>query len=308
MKSQKGTPSNVAIPQSNAKRSELYLSEYGEYLVPCGVRRMGRPGEGDDHALHGELPLAKFDSTGVGYIDGVITVTGQKVFGRAKSGNYHYMVDVETRLGVESTVIETLVRVTNLHKTSPLENMMLMHVNFDLEPGAELLWSAPLTKEAVTMRAIPPELASGTKPALLEWMKQAEENPRILSRVSPNPIYDPEGVFYLQFKVDANGMAHSMQVLKDGFAHYISHNPTEFPIGVVWIRTSEGTKEFPVDRALGLVLPATAGAEGYTIEKAKGLVREIPVGKHLEKKIRHGLLAPSEVAKMKRTIEAILAN
>ena len=63
-----------------------------------------------------------------------------------------------------------------------------------------------------------------------------------------------------------DGWGHAMQLLPDGTADFISHRPEELPGGVRWM-----TRNADQD-ALGLFLPGTAEADGYTAEKAKGNV------------------------------------
>ena len=59
--------------------------------------------------------------------------------------------------------------------------------------------------------------------------------------------------------------------------------------------------------ALGIVLPATAGAEGYTVEKAKGKVRTLPAQERFFCEIIAGALDAAAAKRMEANIQDILA-
>jgi hypothetical protein len=69
-----------------------YLSNYGGFLLHCGVLGMGNPGPSDVHPLHGELPNARYDEAFllVGDDDGgpYMALTGSYRCARAFSHDY----------------------------------------------------------------------------------------------------------------------------------------------------------------------------------------------------------------------------
>ena len=95
------------------------------------------------------------------------------------------------------------------------------------------------------------------------------------------------------------GFAHSMQLLPDGSADFVSHRPAELGHGVRWLSRS-GDQD-----ALGLMLPATADPNGYTAEKAKGHVRVVPPLGEFHCALEFGALDRQETKDMRRKIAKI---
>jgi hypothetical protein len=52
-------------PYDEPVDTDFFLNSYGCFLMHCGALRMGCPGPGDDHPLHGELPVADYRSAEV---------------------------------------------------------------------------------------------------------------------------------------------------------------------------------------------------------------------------------------------------
>jgi hypothetical protein len=103
----------------------------------------------------------------------------------------------------------------------------------------------------------------------------------------------------LECRADTEGWAHGMQILADGSADFISHRPSELPFAVRWI-SRQGDQE-----ALGLVLPATAGVDGYLAEKGKGRLVTVGAGKSWSCRYRCGTLDAPAAQSLARRIEAI---
>ena len=102
-----------------------------------------------------------------------------------------------------------------------------------------------------------------------------------------------------KYDADENGDAHTMQLLPDGFACYVSHKPSELPFGVRWIARTED------EDALGMVLPATAQHMGYLYCKEKGLEKYLQPGEALTYHITTGILSPEDSDAMKNKITAM---
>ena len=109
-----------------------------------------------------------------------------------------------------------------------------------------------------------------------------------------------EYVYYGHIKdADENGDAHTMQLLPDGYACYVTHKPEELPFGVRWIARTED------EDALGMVLPATAQHMGYLYCKKHGLEKYLGPGETLTYHITTGILSPEESLKMKDKIKSL---
>jgi hypothetical protein len=93
-----------------------------------------------------------------------------------------------------------------------------------------------------------------------------------------------------------------MQVLPDGTADYVAHRPDQLDQVVRWIAR-------PADHdALGLALPATAGPEGYTIEKSKGNIKVLAPHGVWRTDLEIGALSAGEAQAMEGKIADILAG
>ena len=94
--------------------------------------------------------------------------------------------------------------------------------------------------------------------------------------------------------------AHSLQILPDGTADYVAHRPDQLDKVVRWIAR-------PADHdALGLALPATAGPEGYTVEKSKGNVKVLAADGEWRADLEIGALSAREAKGMEGKIAKIL--
>lgn len=274
-----------------------YLETYGGFLVHCGATAMGVPGSGDTHPLHGELPNAPYASA---YLE-----VGEDELGHYLSvgGRYRHTVAFATdyvaepalRLRPASALIELTFRLQNLKRT-PMELMYLAHVNFRPVDGALLAYTAPATPDRVRVRrSIPAHLTPAEGyPELLERLARRPEEHHLME---PGQAYDPEVVFEIDYDADPEGWAHSLQLLPDGSADYVAHRPEQLGVGLRWICRT------PDQDALGLVLPATAGPEGYHVEKRKGRVRTLEGGETFACQMWIGTLSPPEAESRRRRVE-----
>lgn len=249
-----------------------YLASYGAFLIHCGITAMGGPGPGDTHPLHGELPNARFQS--VRLISGSDTqgpyLALAGTYRQARAFSHNYRFHVEVRLRPASSWLEVTVRVENL-RSVPLDLMYLAHINFLPVDGGRLLDTVADDGAGIVVR-------QDTPPGL----HITEEHRRLLSELAADPSghrhmvpggrIDPEVVMLLDCEADAAGFAHGMQLHSDGSADVVSYRPAELPVAVRWI-SRLGDQE-----ALGLILPATSGVDGYSAEKARGRVITLPGG------------------------------
>lgn len=285
---------------SAPRMTRNYLENYGGFLLHCGATAMGVPAEKDSHPLHGELPNAPYERA---YL-----ALGEDERGRfvALGGRYqhtvafshNYLAEPEVRLYAGSALIRILLRITNLKRT-PMELMYLAHINFRPVVDGRLVYSAICSPETVRVRSsIPSHVRPG--PGYVEFLQELQRHPSKHHVLRAELMFDPEVVFFIDYLSDEAGWAHSMQVLPDGSADYVAHQPAQLDKGVRWICRT------PDQEALGLVLPATAEPEGYHAEKAKGNLKVIPAGETWSCEMWAGALTPAETQEMERKILALI--
>ncbi len=279
-----------------------YLRTYGGFLLHCGATAMGVPTSKDTHPLHGELPNAPYQ-------------TAQLIIGQDKQGaymaltgsyqhtvafSYNYIATPVIKLYAQATTMSISMIIDNL-KQSAMDLMYLAHVNFRPIDHGQLIYSAPCTPEQVRVRSSIPAHISPPD-GYRDFLTQLEANPAQHNILKPDMAFDPEVVFYINYKTDEAGWAYSMQQHPDGSADLISHRPNQLNHGVRWIsRTAD-------QDALGLLLPATAQPEGYTAEKAKGNLKTIPAGGQFHCQMEVGALSPDKAKAMSSKISQILAD
>ena len=279
-----------------------YLSNYGGFLLHCGATAMGNPGAGDKHPLHGELPNAIYQHAELTFGDGengaYVEVSGR--YRHTVAFTHNYVAEPRICMNEKNGRIAMQLEVKNL-KATPMDVMYLAHVNFKPVDGAKLIDTASDDPTKVNVRDKFPEFFKPTAD-YLTFIKSLQMNPALHREMTNGKTFDPELVMGLTFKSDANGWAHSMQALPDGTADFISHRPSELPRGVRWItRTAD-------QDAIGIYLPATAEANGYTAEKAKGNVLSIEAGRSFTCALEFGALDAKVASEMKGMIAAISAQ
>jgi len=277
-----------------------YLASYGAFLIHCGITAMGGPGPGDTHPLHGELPNARFQSArllaGSDALGPYFSLAGTYWQARAFSHNYRF--HVEARLRPASSWLEITARVENI-RSVPLDVMYLAHINFLPVDGGRLLDTVADDDTGIVVRQdTPPGLHISAEHRRL--LSQLAADPSRHRQMMPGGRIDPEVVMLLSCEADATGLAHGLQLHPDGSADVVSYRPAELPVAVRWI-SRLGDQE-----ALGLILPATSGVDGYSAEKARGRVVTLPGGGTYSCQYRCGALDPAgaraladEIARLK---------
>jgi hypothetical protein len=298
-----GRPLTMTSMFPEPRPTRIYLETYGAFLLHCGVTSIGAAASPTDtYPLHGELPNAPFQQAWV--------LLGEDERGAfiGLSGQYHhivafshnYVADPLVKLYLGSSLIDVSLTVENL-KCSPMELMYLCHINFRPVDGGRLVYSALPTPEHVRVRtSIPSHIKPG--PGYVEFLQSLKERPEQHHQFTPDQVYDPEVVFYMDYLADQDGWAHSMHVLPDGSADYVRHATAQLDHAIRWIvRTAD-------QQALGFIEPATAEVEGYTAEKAKGNLKIIPPGGSWATQLRIGVLTPTEAAAVEQKIAAVLES
>lgn len=277
--------------------TRAYLETYGGFLIHCGLAGLGAPGPDDTHPLHGELPNAPFGAAWLDFdrVAGRLTVGGAYRHTVAFSTNYR--ATVKTTLAAGSALIDASIHVENLKRT-PMDLMYLAHANFRPVDHGELHYSAGYGPETVRVRrSIPSHVTP--KPGYAEFLAELAEDPAAHHVLRPGMAFDPEVVFEIDMKADADGFAHAVQKHPDGSADYVRCRPDQARLCTRWICRT------PDQDGLGIAFPATSGVEGYTVEKAKGRVETVEGGAAWRMDMRLGLLTPAETGDIIGRIEAI---
>lgn len=279
-----------------------YLGTYGGFLLHCGATAMGVPMGEDTHPLHGELPNATYTKAwlvlGADDAGEYIGLSGE--YQHTLAFNYNYVAQPLVKLYAGANRCTIAMTVTNLKRT-PMDLMYMAHINFRPVDNGRLIYSAPCTTESSRVRTSIPAHVQPT-PAYLEFLQELQHHPEQQNVLAPGLPFDPEIVITFDYLADAEGWAHSMQVHPDGSADYVRHRPDQLDQGVRWICRT------PDQQALGLVLPATAEAEGYHAEKAKGNVKSLAGGASFHCEMEAGWLSPAEAEATARHIDVILNN
>jgi hypothetical protein len=293
---------NMKTMYQEPKNVGHFLETYGCFLMHCGPVRMGCPGPEDDHVLHGDLPYADYDEAGLVLGEDergqYIGVTGLFDYNRAFGEKYQARPLV--KLHETSSLIHIAMEVEN-RSHYPMELMYMCHVNFRPVKDGRIAQSVDWTKESMKVRTVIPEHVTAS-PAFVDFLGKLEENPKLTEVIRPEDEYDPEIVFFMESpRVDADGWSHYMQVHPDRSADYIRYRPDELDHNTRWISIT-------ADQAgLGLALPATCDPEGYTAEKRKGNIKEIPARDSVSFSVVAGYLNEAEARDMEQLIAELVA-
>ena len=275
--------------------TQEYLATYGAFLIHCGLTAIGGPGPTDTHPLHGELPNAQFQEAYLEMREGRLVIGG--TFRHAVAFTVAYLARTEITVDPGETQIGVTVEVDN-QRHSHMELMYLAHANFRPVDGGELIYAAPYTADAVRVRrSIPSHISPPAGYA--EFIAKLAEDPVPHHVFAPDIAFDPEVVFEVDMLADEDGWTHAMQRHPDGTADVISHVLAQGPRATRWICRT------PDQQGLGIVFPSTAGVEGYTAEKAKGRLVEVPPQATWRIEMRMGRLSATDTADMTARLDRI---
>jgi hypothetical protein len=279
-----------------------YLRSYGALLIHCGATAMGGPGPADRHPLHGELPNARYQRAqliaGRGADGPFMALTG--TYRHTVAFSHNYEAQPTLTLNADSGRIGVHLAIRNL-KHAPMELMYLAHINFRPIDGAVLVDTARRGPQHVGVRAdLPPQFTPS--PAYRALVEALRAYPELHRQMDPARAIDPELVLVLDCLADAAGWAHAMQLHPDGGADFVSHRPDRLGYALRWMSRN-------IDQdALGLLLPATAEADGYAAEKAKGNLKLLPPLGSFECSFTFGALGPADAAGLRGEIDAVMAR
>jgi hypothetical protein len=285
----------------NPKNVDFFLHTYGCFMMHCGALRMGVPGPEDDHPLHGELPYAD-------YLEAEL-LFGQSERGPwvAVSGMYehdvafsaHYQARPRVTLYGDSNLFDISMEIRNRSSYS-MDLMYMCHVNFRPVDNGRIIQSAGWDPGYMQLRTSIPGHVKVT-PEFEAFQERLRASPELTRVIRPEDEYHPEVAFFIQHPLkDSAGLSHFMQVHPDETADYICYRPDELERATRWIvRTAD-------QDALGLALPATCDAEGYTAEKKKGHLKQLEGNSSVKFNITAGMLGPKEASLMKEHITSIM--
>ena len=285
---------------SEPRPSPRLLESYGAFLFHCGALRMGTPGPGDDHPLHGELPAASYDEAslllGEDEAGAFIGVTGLFRYTRAFGDKYGATPMI--KMYEDRSLLDVSIAIENLAH-APMDLMYMCHVNFLPAPNGEILQATGWDTKDMVLRSSIPSHVKPT-PEYLAFLASLGKNPGLTRVLRPEDQYNPEIVFYVRnLRSDASGMTHMLQKHADGSSDYIGYDLRSLDHTVRWILIHEDQK------VMAMSLPASCDPEGYTSEKKKGNVRSIPGLGKAEFSLRVGALDPVETKRMEGTINSL---
>jgi hypothetical protein len=277
-----------------------YGETYGCFLMHCGLSAMGNPTAEDTHLPHGELPIAQYREAHLSFGEdergAYLALSG--TYTRQCAFEIHYDFCPECGLYENASLLDLTVRFTNRHYL-PLEYFYLCHINYLPVDGARLHYTAKRENIIVHDEIpsnYPREIAEKTK-AHLERLRR---DPAIMDTIdSETQSYAPEIVFTCRYEQGADGVAHTLEELPNGYGCYVSHRPSELPFGIRWISRTRD------EDALGMVLPATAEHKGYLDCKRKGYERYLAPSESMTFHIQTGILSPVETQEMIQKINNI---
>jgi len=279
-----------------------YLGTYGGFFLHCGATAIGVPSKNDTHPLHGELPNAPYQSA---YISCGTNSKGNYIkiggcYEHKVAFNYRYSAEPQITIYENSGILDVNMQIRNLLKT-PMELMYLAHINFRPIDYSELVYSTDYDSDHIKVNVNIPDHIKTDVPldAFKDFLHKLKDAPTIHHRIDPNALYNPEVVMSIKYKADKDGLAHNLQIHPDGYSGYVSHKPSQLPRALRWIARN------PDQDALGLVLPATSGNDGYLAEKAAGNFIKLDPDSCVRFDLRVGLLTPGETVQTKALIESI---
>ena len=279
-------------------QTQDYFSTYGGFFLHCGVTSIGVPSPGDTHPLHGELPNAPYQSAyiccGEDEKGKYITIGGR--YRHCVAFNYSYHADPTVKIYESSTVLDVSMVITNNMKI-PMDVNYLGHINFRPVDYARLVYSAPCDAEHVQVDvSVPWHIRTAVSAEdYLAFLNKLNADPALHHIVDPAALYDPQAVLTIKYHADEAGLAHSLQIHPDGYAHYVSHRPDQLAQVLRWIARS------PDQDAMGLALPAIMAGD----KAESGSITTLAAEGRMRFDMQMGLLNPAETKVIEQKISAI---
>ena len=276
-----------------------FLETFGGFMQHCGATAMGSPGPTDTHPLHGELPNAPYQKAWVvaGEDQGGAYLSLGGEYEYAMAFGEHYLAQPLVKLYAGASMAQVSMTIHNL-SGRPMPLMYLFHINYRPVDGARLVYSAPTDAAHMRVRTDLPGHVR-LRPGYAEFIEVLSKQPEKHLLLSPELMFDPEVVFFIDYACDSKGWAYAMQLHPDGSADLVRHQPAQLSHGVRWIcRTAD-------QDALGFEA-GTAGVAGRTAEQARGNLRWLPPGESFSCNFEFGVCTPQQAGEVQRQIASIL--
>lgn len=275
---------------------ETYGESYGCFVMHCGLTAIGNPTAADTHLPHGELPIAHYNKAWLAFGEDArgryLALGGE--YEHKRCYEYNYIFSPECRLYENDSVIDVTASFEN-RKDLPLEYYYLCHINYRPAEGGRLYYTAYPT-DIKAHHEVPEGHPAAD--ATNTYLARLDEDASVMDVVdSKTQSYAPEIVFTCKYFADAEGNAHTMQLLPDGYAQYVTHRPAELPFGIRWISRTED------EDAMGMVLPATAEHLGRIYCREQGYARYLKKGERVTYRMQTGILAPEKATRMAAYIQ-----
>ena len=275
---------------------ETYGESYGCFVMHCGLTAIGNPTAADTHLPHGELPIAHYNKAWLAFGEDArgryLALGGE--YEHKRCYEYNYVFTPECRLYENDSVIDVTASFEN-RKDLPLEYYYLCHINYRPAEGGRLYYTAYPT-DIKAHHEVPEGHPAAD--ATNTYLARLDEDASVMDVVDgKTQSYAPEIVFTCKYFADAEGNAHTMQLLPDGYAQYVTHRPAELPFGIRWISRTED------EDAMGMVLPATAEHLGRIYCREQGYARYLKKGERVTYRMQTGILAPENAARMAAYIQ-----
>ena len=234
------------------------IDTYGCFAFHSGLLANGCPGEGDVHALHGEMACVRMDSAWIVLEEEGVSVRGEVEY--IKGFGHHYRALPGVTLLADRPRLRIEMAVTNLSGTAmPLQYMCHMNSAY-VENGT---FSQSIPDSAFTLRASIPGHVHPT-PVWLDYTRQLAAEPQAFGGLTRPEMYDPEIVFFAdnlaQYGETVTFNLHS----PDGHGFSTTFQTAQFNYATRWILHNSD------QQVAAYVLPATCRPEGFNAAKQAG--------------------------------------
>ena len=144
--------------------------------------------------------------------------------------------------------------------------MYLAHINFRPADGGTLIDAVPNDTQSIRLRTTLPDIFKPSE-AFTDMIAEMSADISKHRKIVKGRAIDPELVMGMDFAADDAGEAHTLMQHADGTGDFVTHRPARIPRAVRWMTRTEDQD------AIGIVLPSTAEANGFTVENARGNVK-----------------------------------
>ncbi|MHA6512886.1 DUF4432 family protein [Tessaracoccus sp. Z1128] len=274
--------------------STVFEESYGGFLLHCGGTGVGHPGAEDTHALHGELPTARYDSASVLFAEGEepwLGVTGSCRLRRTHSMDIEFRPLVRVR--PRETQIEIDATLTN-HRIAPFDYSYMCHVNFPLFDDARL--EQTVSFDASHFTVVPDANQDSETEA---YTRRIIESPEESNHLSLSQPLVPEYCAVIRPHSGEDGWAHFLQVRPAGDAAFVSFDTATLPMVVRWISNTGD------EAAAGFCLPSTTHHRGRAASKRDGLLSTVDGSASVSMRVVTGLLSETPAKHLRARITQI---